>query len=126
MIDSPPSSRLPPTNETGVGVDGRSKIIANVLPASGRKDASAPLTRAALIAAALSRMPRSCPVESSSRSGKCLGWGLTVASMALSVDRYSEALFARFASRVEPPYAFGQLLVRDHEGRPARPDIVAG
>src|ERR1700722_1887153 len=46
--------------------------------------------------------------------------------MALSVDRYSEALFDRFASRVEPPDAFGQLLVRDHERRHNAHDIVAG
>src|ERR1700677_3292024 len=46
--------------------------------------------------------------------------------MALSVDRHREALLDRLTSRVEPPYAFGQLLVGNHEGRHDAHDIVAG
>ena len=44
---------MPTSNETRVRVEGRSKIIASVLPASGREAGSAPLTRAAFIAAAV-------------------------------------------------------------------------
>ena len=35
MMASPPSWRMPTSNETRVRVDGRSKIIARVLPSSG-------------------------------------------------------------------------------------------
>src|SRR6202035_3430726 len=35
MIDSPPSWRMPTSNETRVRVEGFSKIIASVLPSSG-------------------------------------------------------------------------------------------
>src|SRR5277367_2851555 len=45
--------------------------------------------------------------------------------MALSVDRHREALFDRFASRVESPNAFRDLLVGDHEGWDNAHDIVA-
>jgi hypothetical protein len=36
MIVSPPSWRMPTSKETRVRVEGFSKIIASVLPASGR------------------------------------------------------------------------------------------
>ena len=42
MIASPPSSRIPTSNEMRVRVEGRSKIIASVLPASGRRQAPRP------------------------------------------------------------------------------------
>ncbi len=35
MMDSPPSWRMPTSNDTRVRVEGRSKIIASVLPSSG-------------------------------------------------------------------------------------------
>src|ERR1700722_11126505 len=46
--------------------------------------------------------------------------------MALSVDRYSEALFDRFTSGVEQPDAFSHLLIGNHERRNDAHDIVAG
>jgi hypothetical protein len=50
-MTSPPSWRMATSNDTRVRVDGRSKIIANVLPASGRSARSrlAFMTRAASI-----------------------------------------------------------------------------
>src|SRR5580658_6063706 len=129
MIASPPSSRIPTSNETRVRVEGRSKIMASVLPASGREAGSAPLTRAAFIAAALSRMPRNSPLESSSRSRKCRGALGTGAFMSLnwfSVYRHDQPLLDSGAGSVEPPDAFRDLLVSDDQGRDDPHHVVAG
>src|SRR5581483_11363525 len=71
MIVWPPSSRMPTSNDTRVRVDGFSKIIASVLPASGLS--WPPLARAFFIAFPLSRIRRSVAGSTWSRSRKCLG-----------------------------------------------------
>ena len=63
MIVSPPSSRIATSNETRVRVDGRSKTIASVLPASGRVEGVSPLIRLPFIALAASRIARSSSLE---------------------------------------------------------------
>ena len=118
---------MPTSNETRVRVDGRSKIIARVLPASGRDGASAPLTRAAFIAAARIEDAAKLPgrkleqIEEMPRlgmNGRVHGSFQLIATARRSFDR--------LASGVEPPHAFGHLLVGDHEGRQDAHDIVAG
>ena len=110
---------MPTSNETRVRVDGRSKIIASVLPASGRQ--------AGALALDPRRLHRRRPVEDAAklparkieqieempRSGceRARSWQ----SFSSIVDH--QALFDHGASGVEPPYALGDLLVGDDERR---------
>src|SRR3954451_3643429 len=76
MIVSPPSSRMPTSNDTRVRVEGRSNTMASILPARGRSPAGTPLTRLALIAAARASTERNSGAGISDRSRKCLGMAL--------------------------------------------------
>src|SRR5476651_1614760 len=71
MIVWPPSSRMPTSNDTRVRVEGFSKIMASVLPASGLS--WPPFARAFFIALPLSRIWRSVLGSTWSRSRKCFG-----------------------------------------------------
>src|SRR6478736_1891266 len=71
MIVWTPSSRMPTSNDTRVRVEGFSKIMASVLPASGWS--CPPLDRAFFIALPRSRIWRSVFGSTWSRSRKCLG-----------------------------------------------------
>src|SRR5262245_31734504 len=76
MIVWPPSSRMPTSNDTRVRVDGFSKIMARVLPASGLS--CPPFARAFFIALPWSRIWRSVLGSTWSRSRKCLGAAMTL------------------------------------------------
>src|SRR5208337_1021410 len=128
MIVSPPSSRMATSKETRVRVEGRSKIIASVWPASGREARGTPLTRAFFIAADMSRMRRRSAVVRSSRPRKCRGaaTGALTGAFMRSVDGYHEALLDRSAGGVKTPHALGDFLLGDHERRQQPHDIVSG
>src|SRR5262245_30075649 len=76
MMVWPPSSRMPTSNDTRVRVDGFSKIIASVLPASGLS--LPPFARAFFMALPVSGIWRSVLASTWSRSRKCLGVPMTL------------------------------------------------
>jgi hypothetical protein len=87
MIDSPPSWRMPTSNETRVRVDGRSKIIASVLPSSGLRTI-APLAafRSFFMAALTSSIVRRSPAGNALMSRKCRS-GFTIRPLPSSATR---------------------------------------
>ena len=126
MIVSPPSSRMATSKDTRVRVDGLSKIIASVLPASGRSARRSPRLRRALH---VGRRRRECARSSSAancvRSRKCRG--LDAGHSARSALAACGALDLRAQARVEPRRTASPTIgLVDDQRRQQPHDVVAG
>ena len=119
MIVSPPSSRMPTSKETRVRVDGLSKIMASVRPASGFS------ARWRVRRSAFSRRPRrGCRGASrASMSARSRKWRTMAVSLAfgLRLDRR-----ARRAPRRSGAIALVDLRLGDDQRRQEADDVLAG
>src|SRR6185369_15749075 len=123
MIVWPPSSRMPTSNDTRVRVDGFSKIIASVLPASGLYSpfGGAPF----LYALPSARISRSVRVSKRSRSRK---WrGVLPSLPGMSACLALRLLAAQVgAGRLDHGDRLGDVLRLDDERRQDAHHVVAG
>ena len=121
VIDSPPSWRMPTSNDTRVRVDGLSKIMAMVLPASGFAAARAPPFMARLV----SMIPRSSAGGTSIRSRK---WRMPFAAHPAAPCLRAPCCARSTATQARSSRAdgLGHLGLGDDQRRHQPHDVVAG
>src|SRR5580698_81542 len=124
---SPPSWRIATSNDTRVRVEGRSKIIASVLPVRGLAALWPPDLILAFIARAPSIIARRSAAGTSIRSRKCRTSVIARASdfLFLGVVLRMRAV-KRGTSTVEPGDTFGNFLLVDNQWRQQAHDVIAG
>src|SRR5690606_22366606 len=123
---SPPSCRMPTSKDTRVRVEGFSKIMASILPASGLS--AVPALVACFRTFASSRMVRRSPAETAERSRKCFADAMssTRAAAPNSLCRFLYAGFAEgFGCAFDTSKAVTRLLGGNHQRRQEPHDVVA-
>ena len=103
------------SKDTRVRVEGRSKIIASVLPASGRGVGGSPLTRSDFIAAVASMMARSSRRHAEKIEEMPAG-AAGAATLMPPRARFAGRALQAAASGIEAAHALAQFFLRKDEG----------
>src|SRR5690606_2103596 len=121
MIVSPPSCRIPTSNDTRVRVEAFSKIMARTLPSKGLLPGS-PAFSLAFRSFASSRMPRSSAADNVERSRK---WrGVVIICLCLACCHFSGAGY-RLGGIPDAQQRFLDLVFRHRQRGKKAQDVIA-